>query len=98
LTWREFSSKIKKGIHPSAFFRGKDAIPKTENGNGMQELSRKIDRQKVFTGVILLCTGAILMLLGQEISSPFFKTAWMTLLAVGIVFYLWGRFFSRENA
>jgi hypothetical protein len=64
----------------------------------MQELSRKIDRQKVFTGVILLCTGAILMLLGQEISSPLFKTIWMTLLAVGIFFYLWGRFFSREEA
>jgi hypothetical protein len=64
----------------------------------MQELSRKIDRQKVFTGVILLCTGAILMLLGQEISSPLFKTIWMALLAVGIFFYLWGRFFSREEA
>ena len=64
----------------------------------MQELSRRIDRQKVFTGVILLCTGAVLMLLGQEISSPFFKTAWMTLLAVGVFFYLWGRFFSREDA
>ncbi len=64
----------------------------------MQELSRRIDRQKVFTGVILLCTGAILMLLGQEISSPLFKTIWMALLAVGIFFYLWGRFFSREEA
>ena len=64
----------------------------------MPELSRKINRQKVFTGVILLCTGAILMLLGQEISSPYFKTAWMTLLGVGILFYLWGRFFSREEA
>jgi hypothetical protein len=39
-----------------------------------------------------------LMLLGQEISSPFFKTAWMGLLAVGMFFYLWGRFFSREEA
>jgi hypothetical protein len=64
----------------------------------MQELSRRIDRQKVFTGVILLCTGAILMLLGQGISSPLFKTIWMALLAVGIFFYLWGRFFSREEA
>jgi len=64
----------------------------------MQKFSRKINRQKVFTGVILLCAGAVLMLLGQEISSPFFKTAWMTLLAVGIFFYLWGRFFSREEA
>ena len=73
-------------------------IPKTQNGKGMPELSRKINRPKVFTGVILLCTGSILMLLGQEISSPFFKTAWMTLLAVGIFFYLWGRFFSREEA
>jgi hypothetical protein len=64
----------------------------------MPELSRKINRQKVFTGVILLCTGAVLMLMGQEISSPLFKTVWMALLGVGIFFYLWGRFFSREEA
>jgi len=64
----------------------------------MQELTRKINRQKVFTGVILLCTGAIIMLLGQRISSPLFKTVWMALLALGIFFYLWGRFFSREDA
>ena len=64
----------------------------------MQELSRKIDRQKLFAGVILICTGAILMILGQQISSPFFKAVWMALLAVGVFFYLWGRFFSREEA
>ena len=64
----------------------------------MQELPRKIDRPKVFIGVFLLCSGAILMLLGQEISSPYFKTVWMGLLAAGIFFYLWGRFFSREEA
>jgi len=64
----------------------------------MPEVSRKIDRQKLFAGVILICTGAILMLLGQEISSPIFKTVWMALLAAGIFFYLWGRFFSREDA
>jgi len=38
------------------------------------------------------------MLMGQEISSPLFKTVWMALLGVGIFFYLWGRFFSREEA
>ena len=63
----------------------------------MHELSHKIDRQKLFTGVILLCIGALLMILGQEISSPFYKTAWMGLLGVGIFFYLWGRFFSQED-
>ena len=64
----------------------------------MQELSRKINRQKLFAGVILICTGALLMILGQRISSPLFKTVWMALLALGIFFYLWGRFFSREDA
>lgn len=64
----------------------------------MQERYRKIDRQKLFVGVILICAGALLMILGQGISSPLFKTVWMALLAVGIFFYLWGRFFSREEA
>ncbi len=64
----------------------------------MPELPRKIHRQKIFTGVILLCTGAILMLMGQDIASPFYKTVWMALLAMGVFFYLWGRFFSREEA
>jgi len=64
----------------------------------MREFSSKIDRQKLFAGVILICTGALLMILGQQISSPFFKAIWMALLAVGVFFYLWGRFFSRDDA
>jgi hypothetical protein len=63
----------------------------------MYELSHKIDRQKLFTGVILLCIGGLLMILGRGISSPFYKTAWMGLLGVGLFFYLWGRFFSRAR-
>jgi hypothetical protein len=97
LTWSGFSSKIRPDLLAS--LRGKDGKAKMETWNGkeMQELSRKIDCQKLFTGVILLCIGVLLMILGQEISSPFFKTAWMGLLGVGIFFYLWGRFFSRED-
>ena len=64
----------------------------------MREPSRKINRQRVFTGVILLCVGMLMMLMGQESASPVFKTIWVGLLGLGIFFYLWGRFFSREDA
>jgi len=64
----------------------------------MREPSRKINRQRVFTGVILLCVGMLMMLIGQESASPVFKTIWVGLLGLGIFFYLWGRFFSREDA
>jgi hypothetical protein len=64
----------------------------------MREPSRKINRQRVFTGVILLCVGMLMMLMGQELASPVFKTIWVGLLGLGIFFYLWGRFFSREDA
>ena len=64
----------------------------------MREPSRKINRQRVFTGVILLCVGMLMMLIGQESASPVFKTIWVGLLGLGLFFYLWGRFFSREDA
>jgi hypothetical protein len=64
----------------------------------MREPSRKINRQRVFTGVILLCVGMLMMLMGQESASPVFKTIWVGLLGLGLFFYLWGRFFSREDA
>jgi hypothetical protein len=64
----------------------------------MPEPSRKINKQKVFTGVILVCAGVLMMLLGEESNSPVFKTIWVGLLGLGIFFYLWGRFFSREDA
>jgi energy-converting hydrogenase Eha subunit E len=64
----------------------------------MTNPSRKINRQKVFTGVILICAGVLIMLMGQESGSPLVKTLWMGLLGVGVFFYLWGRFFSRDDA
>ena len=64
----------------------------------MPEPSRKINKQKVFTGVILVCAGVLMMLMGEQSTSPVFKTIWVGLLGVGIFFYLWGRFFSREEA
>jgi hypothetical protein len=60
--------------------------------------SRKINRQRVFIGVILLCIGVLMMLTGEESSSPVLKTIWVGLLGLGVFFYLWGRFFSREDA
>ena len=64
----------------------------------MAEPYRKIDRQKVIAGVILLCAGVLLMLMGQEWTSPLFKTVWVGLFGLGVFFYLWGRFFSRDDA
>jgi hypothetical protein len=64
----------------------------------MAEPSRRINKQKVYTGVILLCAGVLMMLMGQESTSPLLKTIWVGLLGLGVFFYLWGRFFSREDA
>jgi energy-converting hydrogenase Eha subunit E len=64
----------------------------------MKDTSRNIDRQKVYIGVLLLCVGAVLMLVGQEVASPAFKMVWVALFGVGVFFYLWGRFFSRGSA
>jgi hypothetical protein len=64
----------------------------------MPEPSRKINKQKVFIGVILVCAGVLMMLMGEESASPVFKTMWVGLLGLGIFLYLWGRFFSREDA
>lgn len=64
----------------------------------MPEPSRKINKQKVFTGVILICAGVLMMLMGEESASPIFKTIRVGLFGLGIFFYLWGRFFSREDA
>ncbi len=64
----------------------------------MPEASRKINKPKVLTGVILICAGVLIMLMGEESASPFLKTLWVGLLGVGIFFYIWGRFFSRDEA
>jgi len=64
----------------------------------MPEGSRKINKQKVFTGVILICAGVLMMFLGEESASPVIKMVWVGLFGLGIFFYLWGRFFSREDA
>jgi hypothetical protein len=60
--------------------------------DGMADPS-KIDRKKIYIGVFFLCAGILVML--AESSSPIFRAIWMLLLGVGIVLYVWGRFFSR---
>ena len=64
----------------------------------MPEPSRRIDRPKIFAGVILICVAALLMLAGGESPSPLVKTLRTGLLGLGIFLYLRGRFFSREEA
>ena len=63
----------------------------------MAEPSRNIDRKKVYTGVGMLCAAVLLMLVGQESTSPVFQVLWILLLGIGLLFYLWGRFFSRRD-
>jgi hypothetical protein len=64
----------------------------------MEKIPRNIDRKKVYTGVVFLCAAVLLMLIGQEISPPFLQIFWVILLGVGLLLYLWGRFFSRGKA
>jgi hypothetical protein len=64
----------------------------------MKDTSRNIDRKKVYTGVVFLCAAVLLMLIGQENPLPIFKILWVILLGVGLLLYLWGRFFSRGSA
>jgi hypothetical protein len=64
----------------------------------MEETKRNIDRKKVYAGVVLICAAVLLMIMGQEIESAFFQVFWVILLGVGLLFYLWGRFFSRGSA
>jgi hypothetical protein len=54
-----------------------------------------MDRKKVYAGIGLLCAAVLMMLVGQDISSPFFQILWVILLGAGLLLYLWGRFFSR---
>lgn len=63
----------------------------------MQDSSRFIHRAKVITGVLLICLGVVLMLITGEKGSSISRSLWVGLLAVGIFFYLWGRFFSRRS-
>ena len=64
----------------------------------MVEPNRNIDRKKVYTGVAILCVAVLLMLVGQERTSPAFQVLWILLVGIGLLFYLWGRFFSRGDA
>jgi len=64
----------------------------------MKDTSRNIDRKKVYVGLVLLCTAVLLMLVGQGNPSLFLRIFWVILLGVGILLYLWGRFFSRGSA
>ena len=64
----------------------------------MENIPRNIDRKKVYTGVVLICAAVLLMLIGQKNPSPFLQIFWVILLGVGLLLYLWGRFFSRGKA
>ena len=63
----------------------------------MRDSTRFIDRRKVITGAVLICLAVILMLIAGENGGPLSRSFWMGPLAVGIFFYLWGRFFSGRS-
>ncbi len=54
-----------------------------------------MDRKKIFIGVGLICAAVLMMLAEMDERFPYWKAVWILLLAVGLGFYLWGRFFSR---
>ncbi len=56
-----------------------------------------MNRKKVYTGVVLLCSSVLLMLIGQNDCSPVFQILGVVLFGAGLLFYLWGRFFSRDR-
>ncbi len=64
----------------------------------MPKPSRSIDRKKIFTGVIFICLGVLLMLAEKEGGLFAWRALWVALLGLGLFFYLWGRFFSRGEA
>ncbi len=64
----------------------------------MDQPSHKIDRKRIYMGVLMICVAVLLMLIGQENPSRAFQVVWIVLLGIGLLFYLWGRFFSRDNA
>lgn len=64
----------------------------------MDDSSRgRLDRKRIYIGVFLICVSVLLMIFGEEAESRIFQASWVILLGVGILFYLWGRFFSRKE-
>jgi hypothetical protein len=61
----------------------------------MKEPSGKIDRKKVFAGVLFLCVAVFIMLVEHGHASLIWQGIWVFLLGLGLILYLWGRFFSR---
>jgi hypothetical protein len=60
--------------------------------------NRPGNRQKIYFGISFLCLAAILMLTEKDQAYPFLRGIWGLLAAVGVFFYLWGRFFSRPSS
>ncbi len=63
----------------------------------MEKSSRKIDRKKIYAGVFFLCLAVLMMLVFQESSSLLARGAWILPLGIGLLLYIWGRFFSGEE-
>ena len=57
-----------------------------------------MNRRKVYAGVVLLCVAVLVMVIGQNDCSPVFQVGGIVLFGAGLLFYLWGRFFSRDRA
>ncbi len=66
------------------------------NKKNMDDSSRgRVDRKRIYIGVFLICVSVLLMIFGEEVESRIFQVFWIILLGMGVLFYLWGRFFSR---
>lgn len=64
----------------------------------MSRDSRNIDRSKTYVGVFLVCLSVLMMWGRGENPSLFWEVVRILLLGIGLLLYLWGRFFSRGKA
>jgi protein-S-isoprenylcysteine O-methyltransferase Ste14 len=60
--------------------------------------ARNTDKKKAFIGVILVCLSVFMMLIEGENPPFLLKGIRVLLLAAGLGFYVWGRFFPPGKA
>jgi hypothetical protein len=63
----------------------------------MKKLPPHLDRNKIYAGVFFLCIGVIFMITGGEEASTVRNMVWIPFFGLGLMLFLWGRFFGRKQ-
>ncbi len=63
----------------------------------MSKNRANINRQRVFSGVIILCGSVLLMIVKNKDISLTWQLIWLLFFGLGIYLYIWGRFFSKPD-